>query len=106
MSERLECSVAEDLIPLYIGEDVSAGTALWLEQHLADCVRCRSVLDETGGVRSELVLPEPRSSEQSLEWELIQKYRGRNRARGWMMVLTFLLLLLLPALTLALTLTQ
>lgn len=52
----MNCNIIKDLLPLYLDKVCTAETAQAVEEHLASCPACRSLLDE---MRQESVVPEP-----------------------------------------------
>ena len=40
-----ECSVVQDLLPLYLEEMVQENTASFVKEHLVQCPRCRAKVD-------------------------------------------------------------
>lgn len=40
-----KCSIVQDLLPLYVEGMVSEDTARYIEEHLADCEKCRAELE-------------------------------------------------------------
>lgn len=40
-----ECSIVQDILPLYVEEMVSDDTVSFVREHLKDCPRCRAELE-------------------------------------------------------------
>ena len=41
-----ECSIVQDILPLYVEEMVSDDTVSFVREHLKDCPRCRAELEK------------------------------------------------------------
>ena len=41
-----ECSIVQDIMPLYVEEMVSDDTVSFVREHLKDCPRCRAELEK------------------------------------------------------------
>ena len=50
-----ECSIVKDLLPLYIEDMVSEETALFIEEHLQTCSKCKELLNKMKGTNEEVV---------------------------------------------------
>ena len=58
-----ECTIVEDLLPLYEEQLVQNETAEWLETHLRKCEHCRSLLQEE---LATIDLPKPKKSAEKM----------------------------------------
>lgn len=50
-----ECSIVKDLLPLYVEDMVSEETALFIEEHLQTCSKCKELLNKMKGANENVV---------------------------------------------------
>lgn len=72
---KINCSIAEDLLPLYLEEACSVESRAALEAHLGACPGCRKKLER---MRRGVGMP---PAEESVETRTVAAYAGRIRRR-------------------------
>ena len=60
---KINCAVTEDLLPLYVEDMVSDESRKAIEDHLADCPKCRTRVET---VRKEIMSFSPKDSDKPL----------------------------------------
>lgn len=60
---KINCAVTEDLLPLYVEDMVSDESRKAVEDHLADCPKCRARVEE---VKKEVMSFSPKDSDKPL----------------------------------------
>lgn len=96
----MNCNIIKDLLPLYLDKVCSAETAKAVEEHLASCPACRSLLDE---MRQESVVPEPVQVQAQQEANVLRgvKRKFSSRRRRSVLAVVLAALVALAALTAA-----
>lgn len=95
---KINCSIAADLLPLYVEESCSADSKALLEEHLSSCPACREKLK-----RMKNPLPPAQEAETVPLTHYAQKLkRHRRRSRLLWTLLSIVLVLLLTLTTLTL----
>lgn len=87
-----QCKIIEDLLPLYHDGVCSEESREMIEEHLAQCAQCRSLLSE---IDEELVSPAKEEDVRLLEGvgKAVRKVRKKALATGAAIVLAVVLLL-------------
>ena len=75
---KISCNVIKDLMPLYVDEVASGETRRLVEEHLADCEKCREVLQRMAG---EVAIPVSREAEQE-EIAFLTKVKNAIRKKN------------------------
>lgn len=86
---KLNCSIAEDLLPLYLEEMCSEESRAALEEHLQGCTACREKLER---MKSDGILPDAQPREGELRIPDYAKKVRRRRIRVGIAVTTLCLL--------------
>lgn len=96
----MNCSIIKDLLPLYLDQVCSSETAKAVEEHLASCPACRSLLDE---MRQGSVVPEPIRVQARQEANVLRgvKRKFSTRRRRSVLAVVLAALAALAALTAA-----
>lgn len=87
---KIPCSIAEDLLPLYVEDSCSADSRKALEEHLKDCQNCRDTY-------ARMAAPETPSEEAAPLVDCGKKIKRRRTAKR------ILLAFLIPVLAIVLT---
>ncbi|MCH5325398.1 MAG: zf-HC2 domain-containing protein [Eubacterium sp.] len=85
----MNCDIIRDLIPLYVDDVCSKESSVAVEEHVADCLPCRSILQN---LKSNLV--ENELSEETNE--IIYRHAKRQKRKSLIVGLTFAGILMIP----------
>lgn len=88
----MNCSIIQDLLPLYLDQVCSSQTTRAVEEHLAACPACQSLLDE---MRRESAVPEHIQVQAQQEANVLRGVKRKFSARRRRSVLTVVLAALL-----------
>lgn len=80
----MNCDIIKDLLPLYCDGVCSDQTSKAVEEHIASCSACRSLLDE---MRQNPVMPEPVQAQAQQEAKVLQGVKRKFSLRRRLSVL-------------------
>ena len=81
MSEKKECEIVQDLLPLYAENMVSEGSRQMIEEHLPGCEDCSAAYQK-------LIAPDPALTLHKSEAESLKKFEKKRKMRlGWKIAL-------------------
>ncbi|MBR6404629.1 MAG: zf-HC2 domain-containing protein [Lachnospiraceae bacterium] len=81
MSEKKECEIVQDLLPLYAENMVSEGSRKMIEEHLPGCGDCTAAYQK-------LIAPDPALTLHKSEAESLKKFEKKRKMRlGWKIAL-------------------
>lgn len=87
----MNCDIIKDLLPLYCDEVCSNETVRAVEEHLAACPACQTLLDE---MRREPAVPEPIQAQAQQEAKVLQGVKRKFSLRRRLSVLAVALVAL------------
>ncbi len=78
---RLSCEVIQDLLPLYVDEVCSDGSAELVEEHMAECEACKQTCDvmKSEGKAEALVQSEEFSKQQTVSVKKVKKKWSKTK---------------------------
>lgn len=94
---KLDCKVAEDLMPLYYDGHCRSGSALLLKEHLNECEACRNLYKEliSSDIVEQVVFDDEKEDRKSM---MLRKKFKRYRLLSYLIIGTVTGLMLLPVL--------
>lgn len=78
---KLSCEVIQDLLPLYVDEVCSGGSAELVEEHMAECEACKQTCDimKSEGKAEALVQSEEFSKQQTVSVKKVKKKWSKTK---------------------------
>lgn len=84
MNEKKECKIVQDLLPNYIEKLTSLQTNEYIEEHIANCSECKTVLENM-----QKEIPTDTKVNNQKEVKYIKKFRNRMRTLSLILLAIF-----------------